>query len=310
MSDARLLLDAYREMRRIRAFEDVVAGAHRDGTLPGLLHLSHGGEAVAVAVIGQLSDDDRVYTSHRGHGHFLVAGVDAATLMAELAGRETGLCGGRGGSMHLMARRAVMATGVVGGSLPVALGHAIALPRGAVSVVLFGDGAVQAGAFHETINLAALWRAPLLLVCENNGWAEFTARSEHTTVEQVGAYGELHGIPTAVVDGSDYEAVREAVAGLLARLRTGEGPALLECHVTRLRPHFEGDLRKAGEADGRDPLALLGARLRGLGVDPAALRAIDAEAEDAAAAALARALAEPPADPARDADLVFARGLV
>ena len=157
-------------MARIRAFEETVAQAHAAGYLPGLLHLSMGGEAVAVGVICQLGEQDRIYSSHRPHGHFLAAGVDASALIAELAGREAGICRGRGGSMHLMSDRAVMATGVVGGTLPIAVGHALTVPDGAAVVVFFGDGAVQTGVFHETLNLAVLWRVPVLFVCENNDW--------------------------------------------------------------------------------------------------------------------------------------------
>jgi pyruvate dehydrogenase E1 component alpha subunit len=259
-------------------------------------------------VIGQLEDADRIYTAHRAHGHFIAAGVDPFLVMAELAGRETGLCAGRGGSMHLMSERAVLATGVVGGQVPVAVGHAATLEPGLIAVVFFGDGAVQTGSWLESINLAALWQVPLLLVCENNGWAEFTSRDEHTNVKEVRDFGQLHGLPTAVVDGSDYSAVRDHAARLIGEVRRGGGPALLECHVTRIRPHFEGDLRKATEA-GRDPVAIFANKLRAGGVASETIDAIDAAADAEADRLLRRALAEAPSDPARDPDLVYARSV-
>jgi acetoin:2,6-dichlorophenolindophenol oxidoreductase subunit alpha len=304
--DREFLTDAYGRMAAIRCFEEAVSHAHADGRLPGLLHLSIGGEAVAVGVIGRLGSDDRVYSSHRAHGHFLAAGADPTSLMAELAGRETGLCRGRGGSMHLMGARAVLATGVVGGTLPIAVGHALVLPAAAVSVVFFGDGAAQTGIFHEALNLASLWRARVLFVCENNGWAEFTARHEHTRVDAVVEYGELQGIAHETVDGSDVEAIRDATARLLESVGAGTGPALLECQVTRIRPHYEGDVRRTTEQS-NDPLARLERRLVELGVDPPSLERKREQARERAARALEDALLAPVARSDDDRTLVFAR---
>lgn len=302
----RTLEARYAAMSRIRAFEETVSRAHRDGHLPGLLHLSIGGEAVAVGVTAALGPDDRLYSSHRGHGHFLASGTDSGALMAELAGREHGLCRGRGGSMHLMDERAVLATGVVGGSLPIAVGHSLALPRGTVTVVFFGDGAAQTGVFHEALNLAALWEAPVLFVCENNGWAEFTAREEHTRVEHVVDHAELQGVPHADCDGSDVEAVGDATAELLEGVRHGSGAAMLECRVTRIRPHYEGDRRRDHDADARDPITMTRDRLLDLGSDPDKLDRLDEGVARAAEEALHAALAGPSADPALDPGLVFA----
>ena len=296
----------YREMVAIRATEETIARAHRDGSLPGLLHLSIGGEATAVGVVDQLLPDDRVYSSHRAHGHFLAAGTDPRALLAELAGRETGLCRGRGGSMHLADEGAVMATGVVGGTLPIAVGHALCLPDGALAAVFFGDGSAQTGVFHEALNLAALWSARVLFVWENNGWAEFTSREEHTRVEAVVDYARLQGIAGETVDGSDVAAVTEAAGRLMASIRSGEGPALLECQVTRIRPHYEGDLR-GPDAEGRDPVARLEERLVADGADPADLEQAQADALAAAESALAAALDDPEPRPEDDLELVFAR---
>jgi TPP-dependent pyruvate/acetoin dehydrogenase alpha subunit len=293
-------------MCELRAFEEVVAAAHADGRLPGLLHLAIGAEAVAVGVLGAMSDADRVYTSHRPHAHFLMAGSSPGALMAELAGREQGLCRGRGGSMHLMDERAVLATGVVGGTLSIAVGHALAQPSGAVVLAFFGDGAVQTGAFHEAMNLAALWEVPVLWVCENNGWAEFSERSEHTRVGDVSRYGELYRIPAASVDGTDVEAVAEAAQRLLDHVRSGAGPALLETHFTRLRPHYEGDWRAQGADGARDALEVESARLIERGAEAAALAAVRERAWADALDCLEQALRGGEPRPEEDAGLVYA----
>jgi TPP-dependent pyruvate/acetoin dehydrogenase alpha subunit len=174
--------------------------------------------------------------------------------------------------------------------------------------VFFGDGAVQTGAFHETLNMAALWAAPLLLVCENNGWVEFSSREEHTRVAEVAAYGSLHGIATARVDGTDVEAVAEAASALLEPMRAGAGPALLECAVSRMGPHYEGDWRAREEE--RDPLALAAQALGELGVDRPRIAALRDADELQARALLADVLAhEPMPDPREDTELVFAEPL-
>jgi TPP-dependent pyruvate/acetoin dehydrogenase alpha subunit len=305
MSRREDLQQHFDRMVRLRGFEEAVAEGYRDGDLPGLLHLSMGGEAVASGTIPLLAESDRVYSGHRAHGHFLAAGTDPRALIAELAGRETGLCRGRGGSMHLMDERAVLATGVVGGTLSIAVGHALTLPAGSAVAAFFGDGAVQTGTFHETLNMASLWDAPVLFVCENNGWVEFSAREEHTPVADVASYGPLYGIASRSVDGGDVEAVAAATAELLTGVRAGNGPALLECGIVRLRPHYEGDFREH-EAEG-DPLGRLEATLVDLGADAAELGARRAREIDAARELLGDVLAtEPAAEPSGDAGLVYA----
>lgn len=240
---ARALL---RTMWRIRAFEERVGRLKRSDEVHGLIHLSIGGEGVAAAVCGQLRERDVVYSGHRAHGHVLAKGAPMPETMAELMGRDGGLCRGMGGSMHLVdvAHGMLGATGVVGGTVPAALGSALAARmRGeeTVSVVFFGDGAVQAGTFAESVNIAALWRLPVVLVCENNGFAEFTPRSAHTPVERVSDLVAPWGIASATVDGNDVVAVWEEFGRLLAGVRAGEGPALLEALTHRLRGHYEGD---------------------------------------------------------------------
>jgi acetoin:2,6-dichlorophenolindophenol oxidoreductase subunit alpha len=240
-------------MWRIRLFEEQVGRLKRSDEVHGLIHLSVGQEGVAASVCGQLRDDDAVYSGHRAHGHAIAKGAPLPAVMAELMGKEAGLCRGLGGSMHLvdMEHGFMGATGVVGGNLPMALGSALAgRLRGddSVAVAFFGDGAVQAGHFNETINLAALWGLPLILVCENNGFAEFTPRSAHTVVERVSDVVAPYDFDRDTVDGNDVGAVWDGFAGFLAAAREGNGPFLLECLTHRLRGHYEGDPGKYREA--------------------------------------------------------------
>jgi pyruvate dehydrogenase E1 component alpha subunit len=242
MSDADLL----RAMWRIRVFEEEVGRLTRANEVHGLVHLSVGAEGVAVGVCGQLRDDDPVYSNHRAHGHALAKGVPMGPLMAELMGRDGGLCRGLGGSMHVVdtAHGFMGATGVVGGNVPLALGSALAARLSgsdAVAVVFFGDGAVQGGIFIESVNLAALWKLPAILVCENNGFAEFTPRSAHTPVERVTDWVAPWDVQRVTVDGNDVVAVRQAFGRFLSKARKGKGPFLLECLTHRLRGHYEGD---------------------------------------------------------------------
>jgi len=244
-------------MWRIRAFEERVGELTRANEVHGLVHLSIGQEAVAAGVCGALRDDDVVYSNHRAHGHALAKGAPMAAVMAELMGRDTGLCRGLGGSMHLVdaSRGFLGATGVVGGNVPLALGSALAARldgSDAVAVVFFGDGAVQAGIFVESVNLAALWKLPLILVCENNGFAEFTPRSAHTVVERVSDVVAPYRLKRQTVDGNDALEVRSEFAAYLEAARAGEGPFLLECLTHRLSGHYVGDPALYREALGGD----------------------------------------------------------
>src|SRR4029077_20022344 len=259
----------------------------------GLVHSSAGQEGVAAAVCSQLRDDDPVYSGHRAHGHSIAKGAPLERVMAELMGRDTGLCRGLGGSMHLVdVEHGFMgATGVVGGNIPIALGSALAARlRGddAVAVVFFGDGAVQAGHFNETVNLATLWKLPLILVCENNGFAEFTPRSAHTNVERVSDVVAPYDLECETVDGNDVATVRHAFAPYLDSARAGGGPFLLECLTHRLRGHYEGDPGKYREAlasadwQEKDPIARFQRHGREQGwFSPEALAAIEGDAATA-----------------------------
>jgi pyruvate dehydrogenase E1 component alpha subunit len=264
-------------MWRIRLFEERVGRLKRADEVHGLVHLSVGQEGVAAGVCTQLRDDDAVYSGHRAHGHAIAKGAPLGRALAELMGRDGGLCRGLGGSMHLVdVEHGFMgATGVVGGNIPIALGSALAARlRGddSVAVVFFGDGAVQAGHFNETVNLATLWRLPIVLVCENNGFAEFTPRSAHTNVERVSDVVAPYGLGRETVDGNDVVAVRDASERFVEAARSGDGPFLLECLTHRLRGHYEGDPERyraaiAGEEwQALDPILRLQRRL---GVDGA-----------------------------------------
>jgi TPP-dependent pyruvate/acetoin dehydrogenase alpha subunit len=313
--DARRLL---RAMWRIRHFEERVGRLKRTDEVFGLIHLSVGQEGVAAGTCLQLRDDDAVYSGHRAHGHALAKGAPLDRVMAELMGRESGLCRGMGGSMHLVdVEHGFMgATGVVGGNIPMALGSALAarqLGGDAVAVVFFGDGAVQAGHFNETVNLAALWGLPLIMVCENNGFAEFTPRSAHTVVERVSDVVAPYEITRETVDGNDVLAVWERFGEFLARARRGEGPFLLECLTVRLRGHYEGDPAAYREAiadeewQKMDPILRLQRHaLKQKWVDEGELAAIEAEAAGAVEAAVAFGRESAFPEPELVAELVYA----
>jgi acetoin:2,6-dichlorophenolindophenol oxidoreductase subunit alpha len=302
-------------MWRIRAFEERVAALKRTLQVHGLIHLSIGGEGVAAGVCRQLRDDDAVYSGHRAHGHAIAKGVPSERIMAELMGRDGGCCRGLGGSMHLVWReRGFMgATGVVGGNLPLALGDALAARlhgTDRVTVAFFGDGAVQAGHFHETVNLAALWALPLILVCENNGFAEFTPRSAHTVIERVSDVVAPYGFARETVDGSDAEAVWEAFGAFLSRARAGEGPMLLECLTQRRRGHYEGDPEAYRDRDAdeeqwrrRDPLIRLAERER---FDEHEVKTARTQAEEEVERAVEFARGSPFPTTELAADLVYA----
>jgi acetoin:2,6-dichlorophenolindophenol oxidoreductase subunit alpha len=292
-------------MWRIRCFEERVARLHRSLLVHGLVHLSTGGEGVAAAVCGQLEDRDAIYSGHRAHGHALAKGAPMDRVMAELMGRSDGLCRGLGGSMHLVdSEHGLMgATGVVGGNLPLAAGDALASKlRGTdqVTVVFFGDGAVQAGHFNETVNLAALWELPLIFVCENNGFAEFTPRSAHTKVARV----------CDVVAPYDFE---RAFGDYLDAARAGRGPLLLECMTHRRSGHYEGDSQgyRDALADAEwakvDPLAQLQAHATAEAwLTPEAAQGLEREARAEVEAAVEFARASPYPEPQVVAEMVYA----
>jgi len=308
--------EMYRGLWRIRLFEGQVQRLAAAGEIPGFPHLSTGQEAVAVGICTQLARGDLLFTSHRGHGHVLAKGSDLEATFAEILGRQTGLCIGRGGSMHLVdaANGVLGATGVVAGNLALAAGAAWAAQaqgRKDISVVFFGDGATGAGAFHETLNLAALWRLPVLFACENNGYAEFTSREEHSSVKQVSSFAAPYGIATKTIDGNDLPAVHAAAREAIAALRGGTGPYLLECMTFRLAGHYVGDMQqyrsKQELAAVREkcPIERMKRYLVERGVNPDELDAIGERAGDEVQQAVERARAAPRPDPASVLEYVY-----
>jgi acetoin:2,6-dichlorophenolindophenol oxidoreductase subunit alpha len=308
--------EMYGGLWRIRLFEGHVQRLAAAGAIPGFPHLSTGQEAVAVGVCTQLEREDVLFTSHRGHGHVLAKGSDLQATFAEIMGRQTGLCGGRGGSMHLVdaANGVLGATGVVAGNLALAAGAAWAAQaqgKKNISVVFFGDGATGAGAFHETLNLAALWRLPVLFVCENNGVAEFTSREEHSTVKHVSSFAAPYGIATKTIDGNDLPTVWAAAGEAIETLRRGAGPYLLECMTFRMAGHYVGDSQQyrskeeLAEIRERCPIERLKRHLVERGVKAEELDAIGELSKIEVHQAVERARAAPHPDPATVMDDVY-----
>src|SRR5687767_5869771 len=312
------LVDLLRRMWLIRAFEEKVSTLYAQRQIVGLLHLGIGQEAVAVGVCSLLRQDDFVFGGHRSHGHALAKGADVNRLLAEVAGRATGYCRGKGGSMHIVALDAgfITATGVVGGTIPLALGAAFAAKekkRGQVATVFFGDGAGQAGPFHESLNIAGLWQLPVIFLCENNGYAEFTPLSAHTKVERLAQHAKIYGIPASTVDGNDLFAVRDAMQKALEKCRAGKGPVFVECLTHRMRGHYEGDpgkyreLSQLAEWKKKDPIARVARMLKSKkAITDAQLETIESEARARADKAAEFSLSSPwPAETAV-ADQVYA----
>lgn len=239
------LLGLHRQMQRIRSFEERAAELYRDGEIPGFLHLSVGQEAIAAGVCSALRPTDGIISTHRGHGHCIAKGIDITAMFAELMGRETGVCRGRGGSMHIadLTLGVYGANGIVGAGLPIANGIATAFDvtgRNDVVVAFFGEGAVAQGAFHEALNLASLWKLRVLFLCENNGFAEFSRPDEQQTASPH-EKAESYHVAARLVDGNDVLAVAMAVGEELVALRAGAGPRFIEATTLRARGHYEGD---------------------------------------------------------------------
>jgi acetoin:2,6-dichlorophenolindophenol oxidoreductase subunit alpha len=303
------LLALYTTMWRIRAFEETALAAHRAGEIPGPLHVSVGQEAVAAGVCLNLRRDDRITSNHRGHGHAIAKGAGLTGMMEELYGRAGGHCRGKGGSMHIADFSVGMlgANGVVAGGIPIAVGAAQGLRllgSDAIVACFFGDGAINRGPFLEGLNWAALYRLPVLFVCEDNGVAAFTRAASVTAGAGVAARAESLGVPAITVDGNDASAVDEAAQRLIAEIRAGAGPRLLHALTYRLTGHTSTDpaaWREAGEVEearDREPLARLRGALLEQGVAAKALNAIEGDARAEMSQARDAALAAPWPDPA------------
>lgn len=237
-----ILLDIHNRMLRIRLFEERAGKLAEDGKIPGALHLYAGQEAVAGGVMVHLSDEDQITSTHRGHGHLVAKGGEFDKMYAELFGRATGYCRGKGGSMHIsnMDLGMLGANGIVGAGPPIAVGAAFTnkfRKTNNVAIAFFGDGASNEGAFHEAANLAAVLKLPIVFVCENNGYGEYTPQAKHQAIVDVADRAAGYGMPGVVVDGMDAIAVYEAAGESIARARNGDGPTLLECKTYRFYDH-------------------------------------------------------------------------
>jgi acetoin:2,6-dichlorophenolindophenol oxidoreductase subunit alpha len=272
----------------VRMFEQQLVELHEQGsTVLGAVHLCIGQEAVAVGVARDLQPGDQITVSHRGHGLMLARGLDPERMYAEIFGKATGYCGGKGGSMHIACPELGVAgaNGIVGAGIPIALGLArAASQRGTdnVGVAIFGDGAANTGCLYETMNLAAVWRAPLILVCENNGYTEFTPAEAVTAGPGIYTRAAGFGVPGVLADGEDVVDVSLAMAEAMGRARLGGGPTLIECRTTRWRGHHEGDERYAGvyreaPSTSGDPIDRLARELDELGLDGSGERAVAEE---------------------------------
>jgi pyruvate dehydrogenase E1 component alpha subunit len=280
------LVDFWRVMVQIRCFEEAVSHAYYNGKIPGFIHVCIGQEAVAAGVGGALRHDDYIYVTHRGHGHCLAKGAEIRPMMAELYGKETGYCQGRGGSMHIaVVEHGVMGTnGIVGGSFPLAVGAAYAIQvKGGdqVVAVIFGEGSVNEGTFHEALNISALWKLPVVFICENNGYAQFTPIIAGHAHPEIYKHAIAYDIQGARIDGNDVGIVYETVMTAVEKARRGEGPTLIECMTYRWHGHYEGDpelYRDKKEIESwkeKDPIETLETQLRNEGyaeIDIAAWR--------------------------------------
>ncbi|MEU1475380.1 thiamine pyrophosphate-dependent dehydrogenase E1 component subunit alpha [Streptomyces sp. NPDC005760] len=314
------LLTLYEQMVLIRRTEKAAHDLFLQGLVKGTTHLAAGHEAIAVGASAALRDDDYVFATYRGHHHAMARGATPEECLAELMSRATGLCGAKGGSMHLTKASANMlgSYAIVGAHLPMAVGAAWSAKMrgtGQLAVAFFGDGATNIGAFHEALNLAAVWKLPVLFVCENNLYMEYTPIADVTAVPRPAAdRAPAYGIPGEVVDGNDVVSVREAVARLARRARAGDGPAVLEAETYRHFGHSRADpaaYRPAEEVERwlkHDPLDIARGRLVEAGVPEETLTAADERAQAAVRQAIEAAKNAPPPDPREAFTDVWADG--
>lgn len=289
--DNDVLKDMYTRMRKIREFETKAKDLFAEGKIPGFVHLYLGEEAVASGVCECLEDEDFITSTHRGHGHIIAKGGDMKYMMAELYGRETGYCKGKGGSMHIADRdRGILgANGIVGAGQNIAVGAGLTcsyLENGRVVVCFFGDGSTNQGTFHESLNLASIWKLPVVYVCENNYYGISMSQGRHMAIKDIADRAVAYGIPGIAVDGNDVLAVFEAATEAVAHARKGLGPTLIECKTYRQRGHFEGDpgLYKPTEEQEewlkRDPLPRMITIMKESGITDEEIAAIDQAVAD------------------------------
>jgi len=312
----------FERMLVIRETEEYLAAQFKAGELPAGVHLYIGQEASGVGICAHLTDDDWITSTHRGHGHFLAKGGDPYSMIAEIHAKADGICGGFGGTMHVadVSRGILGANGIVGGGLGIATGAAFAAKlegKGKVAVCFFGDGAANQGTFMEAMNVASLWKLPLLLVCEHNGWSEFT-RSEVATSGRIIDRAKPFAIPGFEADGNDVAAVWRAAGSALEVVRAGEGPALLVTYTYRTRGHVEAEVnflsqpyRSEEEVAGwvaKDPIERGAALLAESDIAEEEITAIRSRVKAEIERMAARAKASDDPDPARVCSMMFSQG--
>lgn len=319
-------MDLYRGIRRIREFESQVIELFTSGDVPGFTHTYIGQEAVATGVCAALQPQDRVGSNHRGHGHILAKGGDPKRMMSEILGRSTGYCQGMGGELHIMdaSIRILGANGIVGANLPIAAGaalHDMMAGDNAVTVAFLGDGATAEGTFGETLNIAALWNLPLVLVCENNRYGEWTATAD-AVAGSISSRGDSYGIPGETVDGQDVWAVLSGAQAAVDRARAGDGPSLIEAETYRWFGHMYGEEAMLGGhvyrpeeevADwksNRDPVTLTRDRARDEGISEGDLDSIDEEVRQEMVGAVEYATNSPLPEPEQALAHVFGETVV
>ncbi len=281
------LREALRRMHLIRQFEEGAEQSYMRGFIHGTMHLSIGQEATAVGTCLPLTIEDQITSTHRGHGHSIAKGADVKRMFAEFFGKTTGYCGGRGGSMHIadVSVGNLGANGIVGGGIPIAVGAALTARRlktGKVVVSFFGDGANNEGAFHEALNMASIWKLPVVFVCENNGYGMSTSTARSTAVANIADRAAAYAMPGVIVDGNSVGEVTEATHAAVARARAGDGPTLIEAKTYRYRGHSKSDRNRYRSKEeiedwmsNRDPIVRFEAELKEFGViDDAGIAAI------------------------------------
>ena len=291
------LKSMYISMKKIREFETKAMTLFAEGSIPGFVHLYIGEEATATGICENLRSDDYVTSTHRGHGHIIAKGGDLKLMMAELFGKETGYCKGKGGSMHIADREKGIlgANGIVGAGHNIAAGAGLSISyRGTdqVCACFFGDGSTNQGTFHESINLASIWKLPVVFVCENNGYGISMSQKRHQAIKDIADRGASYGVPGVVVDGNDVLAVYEAGKEAVARARKSLGPTLIECKTYRHKGHFEGDgtvyrtQEEVNEWLKKDPIPRFAEFLKENGFTAQEIEAMDADVANEIQAAI------------------------
>ncbi|QPC85957.1 pyruvate dehydrogenase (acetyl-transferring) E1 component subunit alpha [Mesorhizobium sp. NBSH29] len=285
--DAGQLKEVLRKMYLIRRFEEGAEDCYTRGLIHGTMHLSIGQEASAMGICMPLAEDDQITSTHRGHGHCIAKGAEVKRMFAEFFGKTTGYCKGRGGSMHIadVAKGNLGANGIVAGGIPIAVGAALSskmMKTGKVVVSFFGDGANNEGAFHEALNMASIWKLPVIFVCENNGYGMSTSTERSTAVKNIADRAAGYSMPGVIVDGNNFSEVAEASHAAIERARAGEGPTLIESKTYRYRGHSKSDRNRYRTKEeiedwmtNRDPITLFEQELREFGIiDDSGIEAI------------------------------------